>query len=51
MRDRIKRAVDADLPISRLQIQYEGKVMSNATTLAGVNIGEGDLIGLVVKKK
>lgn len=51
MRERIKRAINAELPISRLQITYEGKVMSNATTLAGMNIGEGDLLGLSVKKR
>lgn len=49
MRERIKRALNVELPISRLQITYEGKVMANAATLASVNLGEGDLVGLGVK--
>ncbi|WVO16420.1 hypothetical protein L204_104096 [Cryptococcus depauperatus] len=51
MRERIKRVVDADLPISRMRIDYNGKPMSNSSTLASVNLDEGDLLVLVLKKK
>jgi splicing factor 3A subunit 1 len=51
IRERIKRALDADLPISRMRIEYEGRVMNNASSLASVNIGEGDLVTMTLKKK
>jgi len=51
IRERIKRALDADLPISRMRIEYEGRVMNNASSLASVNIGEGDLVSMTLKKK
>lgn len=54
LRERIKRALGAgagDLPISRMQLSYEGRVMNNSATLAGSNIGEGDVVHLALKKK
>lgn len=51
VRERIKRVVDADLPISRLRLDYGAKVMSNSSTLASVNLDDGDELVLVVKKK
>lgn len=51
LRERIKRAVDADLPVSRLRLDYEGKVMNNGSTLASVNIDEGDVLVMSVRKK
>ncbi|WVF71719.1 hypothetical protein IAT40_006527 [Kwoniella sp. CBS 6097] len=51
IRERIKRIVDADLPISRLRLDYGPKVMNNASTLASVNLDDGDSLTLVVKKK
>jgi splicing factor 3A subunit 1 len=51
VRERIKRVVDADLPISRLRLDYMGKVMNNGATLASVNLDDGDLIVMAVKKK
>ncbi|EJT45664.1 pre-mRNA splicing factor [Trichosporon asahii var. asahii CBS 2479] len=51
LRDRIKRAVDADLPVSRLRLDYNGKVMNNASSLASVNLDEGDVVVLSVRKK
>jgi splicing factor 3A subunit 1 len=51
VRERIKRTLGADLPVSRMQLSYEGKVLSNGATLASVNLDEGDELGLVLKKK
>ena len=51
VRERIKRIVDADLPISRLRLDYGQKVMSNASTMASVNLDEGDMLVLSVRKK
>ncbi|WRT66122.1 uncharacterized protein IL334_003075 [Kwoniella shivajii] len=51
IRERIKRIVDADLPISRMRLDYGAKVMNNASTLASVNLDDGDLLTLVLKKK
>jgi splicing factor 3A subunit 1 len=51
IRERIKRTLDADLPISRMRIEYNGKVMNNQSSLASVNIGEGDMVVLTLKKK
>lgn len=51
VRERIKRFLDADLPISRLQLSYQGKVMSNSSSLASQNLDESDILTLAVKKK
>jgi len=51
IRERIKSALNADLPISRMRIEYEGRVMNNGSSLASVNIGEGDLVSMTLKKK
>lgn len=51
VRERIKRIVDADLPISRLRLDYNGKVMNNSATLASVNLDDGDLLVMAVRKK
>lgn len=51
LRERIKRAVDADLPISRLKLDFNGKVMNNVATLASVNLDEGDVVVMSVRKK
>ncbi|KAL1407197.1 SF3a splicing factor complex subunit [Vanrija albida] len=51
LRERIKRALDADLPISRLRIDYNSKVMSNGATLASVNLDDGDMVVMAVRKK
>lgn len=34
-----------------MQLSYEGKVMSNSSTLAGSNLDEGDIVHLALKKK
>ena len=51
VRERIKRIVDADLPISRLRLDYQGKVMNNGATLASANLDEGDMLVMSVRKK
>ncbi|WWC70432.1 uncharacterized protein I206_104383 [Kwoniella pini CBS 10737] len=51
IREKIKRIVDADLPISRMRLDYNSKVMNNASTLASINLDEGDILNLVLKKK
>jgi splicing factor 3A subunit 1 len=51
VRERIKRVVDADLPISRLRLDYLGKVMNNGHTLASQNLDDGDMLAMAVKKK
>ncbi|WWD02712.1 hypothetical protein V865_000753 [Kwoniella europaea PYCC6329] len=51
IREKIKRIVDADLPISRMRLDYGTKVMNNASTLASVNLDDGDMLNLVLKKK
>lgn len=51
VRDRIKRALEAELPISRMRIEYNGKVMNNQSSLASLNIGEGDMVVMSLKKK
>ena len=43
--------VDADLPISRLRLDYGQKVMANGATLASVNLDDGDMLVLSVRKK
>jgi splicing factor 3A subunit 1 len=51
VRERIKRVVDADLPISRIKLDFEGKTMNNSTSMAGVNLEEGDLVVMSIRKK
>ncbi|RXK38919.1 splicing factor 3A subunit 1 [Tremella mesenterica] len=51
LRERIKRTVDAELPISRLKLDYGGKTLNNASTLASFNLDEGDLVVMSVRKK
>jgi splicing factor 3A subunit 1 len=51
LRERIKRAVDADLPVSKLKLDYHGKVMNNSASLASANLGEGDMLDMSVRKK
>ena len=51
IRDRIKKTLDAELPISRMRIEYNGKVMNNQSSLASLNIGEGDMVVMSLKKK
>ena len=51
LRERIKRVVDADLPISRLRLDYLGKVMTNNASMASVNLDEDDMLVLSVRKK
>lgn len=51
VRDRIKKVLDAELPISRMRIEYNGKVMNNQSSLASLNIGEGDMVVMSLKKK
>jgi splicing factor 3A subunit 1 len=51
LREHIKRTLDADLPVSRLQLTYGGRVMNNSASLASVNLGEGDVVVMAVKKK
>lgn len=51
IREKIRSALNADLPISRMRIEYEGRVMNNGSSLASVNIGEGDLVSMTLKKK
>ncbi|BEI80027.1 hypothetical protein CcaverHIS002_0105560 [Cutaneotrichosporon cavernicola] len=51
LREHIKRTLDVDLPVSRLQLTYGGRVMNNSATLASVNLGEADVVAMAVKKK
>lgn len=51
LREHIKRIVDADLPISRLRLDYGAKVMNNSASLASVNLDDGDVVVLTVRKK
>ncbi|AAW40714.1 hypothetical protein CNBA0990 [Cryptococcus deneoformans B-3501A] len=51
IRERIRRILDTDVPISRMRLDYNNKPMSNSSTLASVNLDEGDMLSLVVKKK
>jgi splicing factor 3A subunit 1 len=51
VRERIKRVVDADLPVSRIRLDFGPKVMSNASTLASVNLDEGDVLVMTIRKK
>ena len=51
VRDRIKKTLEAELPISRMRIEYNGKVMNNQSSLASLNIGEGDMVVMSLKKK
>lgn len=51
LRDRIASIVGAQLPISRMRFDYGVKVLSNASTLASVNLDDGDMIVLSIRKK
>lgn len=51
VRDRIKRALEAELPISRMRIEYNGTIMNNQSSLASLNIGDGDMVTMSLKKK
>ncbi len=50
LRERIKNIIDAPLPISRMKIDYGVKTLSNSSTLAGMNIGEGDMVSMSIRK-
>lgn len=50
LREHIKRTVGSgDLPISRLRLDYMGKVMNNGHSLASMNLDEGDVVYLNIK--
>jgi splicing factor 3A subunit 1 len=51
LRQRIKRAVDADLPISRIKLDYNGKTMNNKATMASVNLDDGEMIVMSIRAK
>ena len=51
LRDRIAGIIEAQLPISRMRLDFGTKVLSNASTLASVNLDEGDMIVLSIRKK
>jgi splicing factor 3A subunit 1 len=51
LRDRIVSLIGAQLPISRMRLDYGSKVLSNASTLASVNLDEGDMVALSIRKK
>jgi len=51
VRERIKRVVDADLPISRLKLNYGEKTLNNAQTMASINLDDGDMLVMSVRKK
>ena len=50
LRERIKNIIDAPLPISRMKLDYGAKTLSNSSTLANMNIGEGDMIAMSIRK-
>lgn len=49
VRERIRKHVDADLPVSRMKIDYNNKPMPNTATLASVNIDETDLLVMTIR--
>ncbi|ORY23136.1 pre-mRNA splicing factor [Naematelia encephala] len=50
IRERIKRVVDADLPVSKIKLDYNGKTMNNGHTMASVNLDDGDVIVMSMRK-
>ncbi len=50
LRERIKNIVDAPLPMSRIKLDYGTKTLSNASTLASVNLDEGDIVHMSIRK-
>lgn len=50
LRERIARVIDADLPLSRLKLDYNGKTMNNKNTLASVNLDETDVVVMSIRK-
>ncbi len=44
LRDRIAKFIDAPLPIARMKIDFGPKRLANPTSLASVNIDEGDVL-------
>lgn len=49
LRDRIAKLVDAPLPISRMKLDYGPKTLGNSSTLASVNLEDGDTITLTIR--
>jgi len=49
VRDHVVRHIGSSVPHSRIILSVEGKMLSNATTLAGYNIEDGDMLVLSVR--
>lgn len=50
LRDRIAKIIDAPLPIARMKIDFGPKTLSNASTLASVNLDEGDILHMSIRE-
>jgi splicing factor 3A subunit 1 len=50
LRERIKNIIDAPLPISRMKLDYGTKTLSNSSTLASMNIEDGDMLSMSIRK-
>ena len=44
LRDRILQHIESTVPASRIRLSYQGKMLTNSTTLAASNLEDEDLL-------
>lgn len=49
LREVLARHIGSSMPLSRIIMSFEGKMLANATTLAGYNIEDGDMLVLSLR--
>jgi splicing factor 3A subunit 1 len=50
LRDHIMRHIDSSVPLSRIVLSFNGKMLTNANTLASYNIEDEDLLVMTVRE-
>ena len=50
LRDHIVRHIDGSVPLSRIVLSFNGKMLTNANTLASYNIEDEDLLVMTVRE-
>lgn len=49
LRDHIMRQIGSSVPLSRIMLSYNGKMLTNANSIASYNLEDEDLLTLTVR--
>lgn len=49
LRDHVARHIGSSVPLSRIMLSFNGKMLTNANTLASYNVEDEDLLVLAVR--